>query len=239
MSQAKAQAIPGTRTKNQKELDSDQIYERIQTAILERRLLPGTKLAEEHLAKATGANRMRIRRVLARLAHEQIVTLVPNRGAYVARPTTEEAREMFEARRMIEPPLVAKLCQSVRPEDLTALREHLDKEVLAHHNNDLRAIIRLSGEFHILLAQMARNGPLVRMIRELTSLTCLIITLYDRPGTPACPEDEHAQLVRLIEKGDGAAASLVMLQHLDHIERTLNLDGDLNYSPDFDAIFSG
>ena len=220
------------------ELDSERIYERIQTAILERRLLPGTKLAEEHLAKATGANRMRIRRVLARLAHEQIVTLVPNRGAYVARPTIEEAREMFEARRMIEPPLVGKLCQSAGPEDFAALRAHLDKEIRAHRDGDLRSIIRLSGEFHTLLAQMARNRTLVRMMRELTSLTCLIITLYDRPGTPACPQDEHTQIVRLIEKGDREAASEYMLQHLGHIERTLNLDGDLNYSPDFDAIFA-
>lgn len=99
-------------------------------------------------------------------------------------------------------------------------------------------LIRLSGEFHILLAQMTRNRTLERIMRELTSLTCLIITLYDRPGAPACPQDEHTQLVQMIEKGDSAVASQHMLQHLVHIERTLNLDGDLNYSPDFEAIFA-
>lgn len=238
MPPAKAQPTPTTRPEGKSKLDSERIYQRIQAAILERRLLPGAKLAEEHLAKATGANRMRIRRVLARLAHEQIVTLVPNRGAYVARPTTDEAREMFEARRMMEPPLVAKLCRSIAPDGLAQLHAHLEKEVLAHRNGDLRSIIRLSGEFHILLAELARNRTLTRMMRELTSLTCLIITLYDRPGTPACPQDEHTRLVDLIEKGDSEAASQYMLQHLGHIERTLSLDGDLNYSPDFDAIFA-
>nr|WP_245153484.1 hypothetical protein [Allopusillimonas ginsengisoli] len=65
---------------------------------------------------------MKIRQVLARLAHEQIVTLVPNRGAYVARPTVEDAREMFETRRLIEPPLVGKLRRQASPENIALLR---------------------------------------------------------------------------------------------------------------------
>lgn len=238
MARTKNPAEAGIQTRTRIELDGEQIYQRIQTAILEHRLLPGTKLAEEHMAKASGTNRMKVRRVLARLAHEQIVTLVPNRGAYVSRPTIEEAREMFEMRRMIEPPLVRKLCDSATPADIAVLNAHLEEEVRAHQQGDLRSIIRLSGEFHMRLAQMARNRTLVRTIREMTTLTCLIITLYDKPGSPACPQEEHTQLVRLIEKGDKDAAGEQMLQHLLHIEHTLNLDDDANYAPDFEAIFA-
>jgi len=238
MARTKASAEANTHRRAQIELDGEQIYQRIQTAILEHRLLPGTKLAEEHMAKASGTNRMKVRRVLARLAHEQIVTLIPNRGAYVSRPTIEDAREMFEVRRMIEPPLVRKLCDSATSADIATLNAHLDQEILAHRQGDLRTIIRLSGEFHIRLAQMSHNRTLVRTIREMTTLTCLIITLYDKPGSPACPQDEHTQLVRLIEKGDKDAAGQHMLQHLLHIERALNLDDDVNYAPDFEAIFA-
>lgn len=219
-------------------MDAETIYQRIQTGILERRLLPGAKLAEERLAEVTGASRMRIRQVLARLAHEQIVTLIPNRGAYVARPTVEEAREMFETRRLIEPPLVAKLCRQITPENITALRAHLDKELLARQTEDLRSIIRLSGEFHILLIEMVANGILTRVIRELTSLTCLIITLYDKPSAPACPQHEHTDLVNLIEAGDAQGAEQHMLLHLAHIEHALDLDGASRSAPDFESIFS-
>lgn len=218
-------------------MDAETIYQRIQTGILERRLLPGAKLAEERLAEVTGASRMRIRQVLARLAHEQIVTLIPNRGAYVARPTVEEAREMFETRRLIEPPLVAKLCRQVTPENIAALRAHLDKERLARQTEDLRSIIRLSGEFHILLVEMVAHGILTRVIRELTSLTCLIITLYDKPSAPACPQHEHTDLVNLIEAGDAQGAEQQMLLHLMHIEHALDLDGESRSAPDFEAIF--
>jgi len=219
-------------------MDGDAIYHRIQSAILERRLLPGAKLAEERLASASGASRMRIRQVLARLAHEQIVTLIPNRGAFISRPTVEEAREMFEARRLIEPALAAKLCAQASPKNIAVLREHVEKESLARRQGDTRSLIRLSGEFHIHLVSMVAEGILLRMVRELTFLTCLIITLYDKPNTPACPEHEHETLVDLIEAGKAEAAHEHMLQHLQHIEQTLDLSREMRDEPDLEAIFS-
>jgi DNA-binding GntR family transcriptional regulator len=228
-----------SRKQSKPEMDTEVIYQRIQTGILERRLLPGTKLVEERLAEVSGASRMKIRQALARLAHEQIVTLVPNRGAYVARPTVEEAREMFETRRLIEPPLVVKLCHQASPRDIGLLRTHVEKERRARQDDDLRSIIRLSGEFHILLVGMVASGIQLRLIRELTSLTCLIITLYDKPSTPACPQSEHTDLVSLIEARSAQAAQEHMLKHLLHIEHTLDLNGEMHGAPDFEAIFSG
>ncbi len=219
-------------------MDAEGIYQRIQLGILERRLLPGAKLAEERLAEVTGVSRTKIRQVLARLAHEQIVTLIPNRGAYVAQPTVEEACEMFEARRLLEPPLVAKLCRQATAENVRLLRAHIAEEKRAREQDDLRSIIRLSGVFHIHLVDIVAGGFLSRAIRELTSLTCLIITLYDRPSAPACPQNEHTRLVDLIEAGDAAGAQRLMLEHLTHIEHTLNLKGAQQLEPDFEALFA-
>lgn len=219
-------------------LDGEAIYQRIQAGILERRLLPGAKLAEERLAKATGASRMKIREVLARLAHEQVVTLVPNRGAYIARPTVEEAREMFETRRLIEPSMAAKLCREATPQDIALLRGHVERELQARKDNDLRSMIRLSGEFHIHLVDSVASGILRRVIRELTALTCLIITLYDKPTAPACPQNEHADLVDLIAAGNAEAAHKHMLDHLVRIEHTLDLTGESSGEPDFEALFA-
>ncbi len=221
-----------------KEMDSETIYQRIQTGILERRLPPGTKLAEERLAEVAGVSRTKIRQVLGRLAYERIVILVPNRGAYVARPSVEEAREMFETRRLLEPALVAKLCHQATPKDVAILRAHIEQEKLAHQNGDLRSIIRLSGVFHIHLVDMIASGIMTRMIRELTSLTCLIITLYDKPSAPACPQHEHTELVDLIGAGDAEGARQLMYDHLLHIEHALDLDGESQATPDFRAIFA-
>ncbi|MER1968505.1 GntR family transcriptional regulator [Castellaniella sp. GW247-6E4] len=223
--------------KASRKLDAETVYHRIQNGILERRLLPGAKLAEERLVEATGVSRMKIREVLARLAHEQVVTLIPNRGAYVAQPTMQEAREMFETRRLIEPPLIAKLCRQARPADIAALRVHLDQELSARQCDDLRGVIRLSGEFHVRLVDMVATGIQARVVRELTSLTCLIITLYDKPDAPACRQSEHVALVDMIEAREAERASNLMLEHLNHIEQGLDLDGHLAGTPDLKNIF--
>nr|WP_315862392.1 GntR family transcriptional regulator [Ralstonia soli] len=214
------------------------MYMSLLTAIMEHRLLAGTKLVEERLCEVTGASRARIRQVFARLAHEKLVTLVPNRGAFVARPTVDEAREVFQTRRVVEPELAAILAQQATPAKFRKLRRHALEENDARARADRAAIIRLSGEFHILLAEMVGNAVLEKLTREMVSRTCLIITLYDRPGAPACPEHEHSELIDAIERHDAAAANALMSRHLQHIEGSLDLRMPGSGAPDFYSIFN-
>lgn len=217
--------------------NNESIYLGLLTAIMEHRLLAGTRLVEERLCEVTGASRARIRQVFARLAHEKLITLVPNRGAFVSSPTVEEARQIFQARRFVEPQVAAVLAQTATPARVRSLRRHAQEEDRARARGDRAAIIRLSGEFHILLADMAGNPILEKLVREMVSLTCLIITLYDRPGAPACPEHEHAGLIDAIERGDEREASARMADHLVHIEQSLDLSVRDSSAPDFRTIF--
>ena len=202
----------------------DAITERVLAAILEHRLPPGTKLGEDRLAGIFGVSRARVRRVLPRLAHEGVVRLEPNRGAFVAQPTVNEARDVFEARRLIEPGIVERLVQRSDLRTITVrLRQHVAAERRARAAGDTRSIVRLSGEFHILLADLAGNALLAKTMRELASLTCLIIALYDKPSVPACLGEEHGELVDALAAGEGARAVKLMAQHLDHVEENLDL----------------
>ncbi len=214
----------------------DEIYERIYIAILEHRLQPGTKLGEEKLADIFGVSRARVREVLARLAHEQIVELYPQRGAFIAKPSIEQARDVFEARRLIEPAVLRRLIDTHTPEKIARLRQHQELESDARRRNDKRAVIRLSGEFHTLAAELAGNSALARSMRELCMLTCLTIFLYDAPTANSCRNDEHELIIDAVAKRDRARAEKLMLDHLDHIESSLKLD-NTNGEVDLEAIF--
>ena len=214
----------------------DEMYERIYVAILEHRLHPGTKLGEERLADIFGVSRAKVREVLARLAHEQIVELYPQRGAFIAKPSIEQARDVFEARRLIEPAILRRLIDTMTPERVGRLRQHLELEVDARRRDDKRAVIRLSGEFHTLAAELAGNSALARSMRELCMLTCLTIFLYDAPTATSCRSDEHTLIVDAIAKRDRARAEKLMLEHLNHIEGSLNLDNTAAEA-DLEAIF--
>lgn len=215
----------------------DEIAEKISAAIFEHRLVPGTKLGEDRLATIFGASRAKVREVLARLAHDQMVELVPQRGAFVAKPTVEQAQDVFEARRLIEPSVLKRLTSVLDDVKLLKLRRHLDKEAEARAQDDKRAIVRLSGEFHVLLAELAGNSSLLRTMRELSTLTCLIISLYDAPTATSCRADEHEEIVAAVKRGDAKKADSLMLHHLDHIQKSLKLDA-ASGEADLESIFA-
>src|SRR4026208_1724869 len=91
------------------------IREGVTAAILEHRLLPGTKLGEDEIGEIYGASRTLVGTAPHQPAPEGTVNLATNRGAFVARPTPGDAREVFEARRLIEPTIVDHAIDAVSP----------------------------------------------------------------------------------------------------------------------------
>jgi DNA-binding GntR family transcriptional regulator len=216
----------------------DAIHQRVLGAIVEHRLPPGTKLGEERLARVFGVSRTQIRQVIERLANDRIVTVVPNRGAFVSSPTVEEAREVFAARRVIEPDLIRRAVRAAKKDDIRRLRDHVALESAARAANDKRAIVRLSGEFHQRIAEIAGNRFLAKTLRDLETLTCLVIILYDAPNMPACPYHEHSDLVDAIEARDEKRAAEHMVEHLQHVEASLNFERTPDGEIDFEAVFA-
>jgi DNA-binding GntR family transcriptional regulator len=211
------------RTGGRTGFSDDEIAERITAAIVEHRLPPGTKLGEDRLGAAFGVSRTRIRQVLFRLAAEKVVVQRVNRGAFVAEPTAREAQEVFDARREIESVLVDRLARAATPAQVARLRAHLGRETAAQVAGDTRAAIKLSGEFHVLIGEMAGNGVLAEMLRELVARASLIVAVFGSPRTPNCAADEHAGLVDAVRRREGRAAAHLMRSHLSRIEGNLLL----------------
>lgn len=215
----------------------DIVYEHVFDAILEQRLAPGTKLSEEALGEIFGVSRTIIRRALSRLGHEGVVLLRPNRGAVVASPSVEEARQVFFARRMVEKAITQLAVEHATAEQVAELRQMVSDERDSFARGDRGAGIRLSGEFHLQLAVAARNAPLISFQRSLVSQTSLIIAQYEIGNRTHCSYDEHSQLIDAIEARNAALAVELMMHHMDHIDSKLNLDED-STSDDLHAVFS-
>jgi DNA-binding GntR family transcriptional regulator len=217
--------------------DANSVYERIWSAIMDHSLPPETRLVEAQLCEIFGLGRTRLRQVLQRLAHERVVTLMPNRGAMVSRPSISEAREVFAARRVIEAGIVASFINSVTRVDNKRIQDHLAREKTAWQDNDRRAMLKLSGEFHLVIAEIVGNSILLELLRDLVSRSSLIIAVYRRPGVPSCPPDEHQELVTALEQRSPAAIDL-MVRHLDHVLADLQLDNSSQQGIDLRRVFS-
>lgn len=199
------------------------IYRAVVNAVMSHRLPPGTHLGEADFCELYQVSRTTVRKALQRLAHDHIIELRPNRGAVIASPTPEEARDIFSARRAIEREIVPLVIRHATPASLQQIRAALEAEDQARRTGDRAGWIRLGGEFHILLAELAGNRVLQRFMAELVSRCSLIIALYESPGSAMCENDEHQDLMTLIEQGKVAEATHLIEHHLLEIEARLRL----------------
>ncbi len=213
------------------------IYGQIFGAILEQRLAPGTKLAEDALGDIFGVSRTVIRAVLQRLSHDHVVDIRPNRGAVVASLSVDEVRDVFEARRVIEAGVIELACHRCDESDVAALRGLVSEEQAAFTEGDRGAWIRLSGEFHLRIAEVAGNKTLANTLRALVSRTSLAISEYETPGQSACSQPEHLALIDAVESGDVALATDLMTRHLQGCEGVLDLE-ERDAATDLRAVFS-
>lgn len=195
---------------------ADVVYRGLRRAIIEQALGPGTKLPEDLIGERFGVSRTIVRAALTRLAAEGLVELRMNRGATVARPSLSEAHDVFDIRRSLERLVVARLSGRLTPTDLARLKAHVAAEERAK-GKDGPESIRLAGEFHVLLAELTRNGILSRYVGEQISRSSLILALYGRPHSSDCAVAEHREIIDALVRGDSADVERLMDHHLDAV----------------------
>lgn len=192
-------------------------------AIHEHRLLPGTKLGEDEIGEIYGVSRTVIRAALQSLAHDQLVETRRNRGAFVAHPTVREAREVFEARALVEPRTARSAAERATPADVALLKAHIEAEHAALAAQENGTALRLSGQFHIDISRIADQATIARFIEGLIARSSLIIALYWKRQSALCDQHAHHALLDAIESRDGARAEELMTSHLIDLSTALDL----------------
>lgn len=199
----------------------DAIYDTLSRALLAGRLAPGTPLRESALAEVFGISRERLRKILLRLGTNRLIELVPNRGAFVAAPSLEQARDIYDARRILEGGIVGYLAPALAEAASVRLHAHMECEADALAREDRAESVRLSAEFHMILAEATGNHFIVQQMQELVSRTSMLVAVYESVNATQCSCEEHRDIFSSLIRGDGAGASRAMRAHLSLIETRL------------------
>ena len=154
------------------------IVDALTKAIVEHRLHPGTKLAEQKLADHFGVSRTLIRQALFQLVQKRLIRMEPARGAFVATPSSDEARQVFAVRRMIEIEMTRSFVRNVTPAQIKALKDHVAEEKAAVSRGDVAGRTDLLGDFHVRMAELMGNDVLAQILGELISRCALITLMY-------------------------------------------------------------
>lgn len=213
------------------------IWQSLMNAIVEHQLPPGSKLPEEALAEVFGVSRTGIRKVLTRLATVQMITMAPKRGAFVATPSVEESKSIFQTRSMIECANLVNVLDHLQPPHLVALEKLIRQEDEAHHIGDGAAAIRLSAAFHIQLQAISGNPVLTEMVTGLTQRSSLVIAAWGAPWQRGCRCVDHDNLLELLRKKDLAQLTHAMQHHFEHIVSSLHFERSGEMVPDFARLF--
>ena len=201
----------------------DAVAADLERAIHEHRLPPGTKLGEDDLGDAYGISRTIVRAALLALSHRHLVELKRNRGAFVAQPSVREAREVFEARALLEPRTARSAAQRMTDADLAILRDNIRQEHAALDASESGRALFLSGRFHVEIARIADQTTIETFISELISRSSLIIALYWRRRAALCETQAHHALLDAFAQRDGDAAEQLMKSHLLDLVASLDL----------------
>ncbi len=204
--------------------DVDRVYGEIFDAAMDRRLLPGAKLTESALCAAFDCSRGTVRAALARLAHDRLVAIEPNRGATVWQATPKEVRDVFAMRRALECIVIDMLTSLEDVADrLAPLRDMVDREQRAFEQGDRISWLRLSNAFHVELARLLDNQVLTDMLAGLCARTTLIIALWDTSEGSACSYLEHRDVLDRIARRDAPGARAAMDHHLKDCEQRMDV----------------
>ncbi|RDK11388.1 GntR family transcriptional regulator [Cupriavidus lacunae] len=217
----------------------DRVHAAITAALLAGKLRPGMPLRERSLAEAFDCTRGAVRKVLARLGAEGKLDLEPNRGAFVPRPSVEDIREVYSARRAVEVGIVATLCGRLSAEQLARLTQHVEAEEAAFHAHRREASARLAGGFHALLTEMVGSADLLAFVQRLIAKTELYKALYDPEEYIECAPTEHRELVEALKTPCVQATIDMITTHLNDIERRVVEQAiRAEEVPDVKAIFA-
>ncbi|QXI29337.1 GntR family transcriptional regulator [Pseudomonas vanderleydeniana] len=152
---------------------TDGLYARVFEDILDGRFVEG--LSEDLLIRTYDAGRSEVRRVVTRLTRQQIIHARPNQRAHVAEPDAEQIRQVLQARRMAEGTVIQLLCASTDASAINSLQALIARERESVEVSRQNTAIRLGGEFHLQLARIAGNAPMVHFLEGLIPLTGLAL----------------------------------------------------------------
>ncbi|WP_415403501.1 GntR family transcriptional regulator [Tateyamaria sp. SN3-11] len=202
---------------------AEDIVSHLTEAVHEHRVQPGMKLSEDEVGDIFGVSRTVVRQALRAMAHGGLVSIERNRGAFVAKPSLKEAREVFEARALLEPQTARAAAERAQAADIALLEAHIENEHAALAQDEAGRALKLSGEFHCEIARIADQDTIEGFVRQLVSRSSLVIALYWRRRNALCESHAHHALLDAFREQDGDAAEELMKGHLLDLVSQLDL----------------
>lgn len=189
--------------------------------ITEGLLVPGTRLSEEEIGEALGVSRNTLREAFRLLSHERLLVHVFNRGVFVRSLTSDDIRDLYQFRRLLELAAIRYAATS-GPPDLTEVEAAVADGERAADVGDWAAVGTANMRFHQALVALARSTRADEAMRHLLAELRLVFHVMADPHTFHQPYlAGNRELLGLLGSGRYADAETALTAYLDRAEEQL------------------
>lgn len=193
------------------------VFNNLRDAILKGQLKPGERLLENQLADKLGVSRTPVREALRMLEQENLVELIPRRGAQVLDISAEDIKNILEIRSALEAVSIRHACLNMNAENLAELRKHNQDFEDAFERCDYEGVAKADEKFHDVLFRTAGNNRLVNIISniqvQIYRYRLAYLKVYE---TKTAVINHHRNIIEAVEKRDMALGERVMADHIAH-----------------------
>lgn len=198
----------------------DRTLEFLRQAIVAGEIQAGELYSATALAKRLGVSASPVREAMLTLVNEGTMEAVRNRGFRLVPMSEHDLDEVFEMRRLLEIPVVAKLAAQNLSAEMPGLRQQAEIILRAAEDGDVNRFLAADRDFHLAILTLNGNSRLVNQVALLRDQTRLYgVPDLAKRGLLADSATEHFALLDALGTGDAEAAGAVMAQHLEHIKR--------------------
>lgn len=198
---------------------STYVYEKLCDAISEGRFAPGTRLAEEEIARLFGVSRTPVREALQRLEARGLLAIGAGRSLVVAQLTLQQVLELYAMREILEGSAARFAAQHASEAEIALLRR-LHKDFMEAWNQPER-LVPLNRRFHQAIYEAAHNRYLGQALKELNDAFALLQSNTFRiPNRPRESNAEHLKIIDAIAERDPDRAERAAREHIQFAQRT-------------------
>ena len=196
----------------------DVVFNTIKDGILTGRLKPGERLLENQLAEELGVSRTPIREALRMLEIENLVDLIPRKGAQVRKMSEKDIKDVLEIRKVLE----ELAAENMTRHSIVDLKEaHLDF-IRAFNRGDSEGVIEADTRFHDIIFDATKNDKLIQIISNISiQIYRYRITYLKLLTDISVPDQQHLELINAFEKKDAVKARAVSGEHIEDQTREI------------------
>ncbi len=202
------------------------VFSRVREDILSGKYKDSEELKENTIAAELGVSRTPVREALRQLELEGLVSIIPNKGAYVTGISEKDIHDIYIIRSYLEGLCARWACEHITEEQIEAMEETIylsDFHARKGHNEQL---VELDNRFHELIYEASNSKILNHVLSDFHQYVERVrkITLSSSERA-AESNEEHRLILDAIRNRDGDKAETLAHEHIVKTIQNINRQG--------------